>query len=358
MEETKTHRSTHPLDTTHSQRFDLSNPSDAVAFDLHLSTQGYAIVANAANAKQIQHSTNLFWDWLESTPNTTTLSRHDPSTWVSTKEHPWIPNPNNGLLSYVGQSDFCWSIRTLPVVKQAFQRIWKDSTSNNSEEMIVSFSGGCVFRPWRRNQTFLTQGEWWHLDQNGTIDGNTGKQCVQGLVSLTDATVHTGGLCVLPGSHHQFVDVCKRSPFEDGESDYMSIGRDDELLQPTASTPTVGKLICCKAGDLIVWDSRLVHCNTPASTDVVLQNLSEHPHTESEDRELIRLVGYVCMVPRNFATNAEIKQRIECYETKTQTSHWPHRHLRPIGFGTLDYDNCSAERKELIGRVSEGPNET
>ena len=35
--------------------------------------------------------------------------------------------------------------------------------------------------------------------------------CVQGLVSLLDATDQTGGLCVIPGSHKHHDELCARS---------------------------------------------------------------------------------------------------------------------------------------------------
>ena len=200
--------------------------------------------------------------------------------------------------------------------------------------------------------------QWWHLDQNGTIPNNTGKQCVQGLVSLYDATVATGGLCVIPGSHHRFAEICNRSSFRNG--DYVAVGQEDPILQPTSPNNPVGKLVCCKAGDLIVWDSRLIHCNTPAPLDYVAENLKEHPHTEEEDRELIRLVGYVCMVPRAFSTNEQVLDRQLCYETNTQTSHWPHRHIRPrrhphgsTHTKVLNYAAAPNERKDLIGKVQD-----
>ena len=142
------------MNTETAPRFDLQVQSEAIAFDKHLLAEGYAVVANAADLEQINISKSLFWNWMERTPTSTQISRHHPTTWNSTKEHPWLPNSVNGIISNIGHSDFCWSLRTLPVVKQAFQRIW-----NTSSEMIVSFDAANAFRPWRRNPSeWLTEG--------------------------------------------------------------------------------------------------------------------------------------------------------------------------------------------------------
>ena len=51
----------------------------------------------------------------------------------------------------------------------------------------------------------------------------------------------------------------------------------------------------CKAGDLVLWDSRTIHCNSPALK----------PPTTAlgyRDDELLRAVVYTCMTPQHMAT--------------------------------------------------------
>ena len=359
-----------PLDTTPSPRFDLADPIQALAFDTHLHQHGYAVVASVASNTQILRSRSLFWDALESMPPTTQISRHDPTTWYSTKEHPWLPSPRNGIVSNIGQSEFCWSLRTLPAVQHAFQRIW----NNTNEPMICSFDGGAAFRPWQRDEQWLTDGGWWHMDQNGQ---RKGKQCVQGLVSLYDANETTGGLCVIPGSHLAFEAVTARQ--SQTPMDFVPVRKGDEILNG-------GKLVVCKAGDLIVWDSRTVHCNTPASCDVVANALKnkatpqndapahlQQTQTQKKDsgatdngtdehNELIRLVAYVCMVPRSFASDKTIAMRKKAFETNTQTSHWPHHNIMarpmPDGSNRRDWDSAPANVRALVIGSKEEQKET
>ena len=78
-----------------------------------------------------------------------------------------------------------------------------------------------------------------------------GLQAVQGFVSLTDATPQTGGLCVIPGSHTSHDDLMSYAPRWD----------DDFVIVPEPEINPAcrgGKLVQCKAGDLVLWDSRTV----------------------------------------------------------------------------------------------------
>lgn len=92
-----------------------------------------------------------------------------------------------------GQADFNWYIRTRPKVRAAYEKIWK------TEDLIVSFDGFNLFRPWQLNEEWKTNNGWYHVDQTPR-KGHTGLQCIQGLVNLYDTTPETGGLTVVPDS--------------------------------------------------------------------------------------------------------------------------------------------------------------
>ena len=73
-----------------------------------------------------------------------------------------------------------WFVRTRPKVKQAFSQVW------GTDDLITSFDGCGVFRPWGFNPDWKTDGGWWHVDQNSRLSGGNGYECVQGLVNLFD----------------------------------------------------------------------------------------------------------------------------------------------------------------------------
>jgi len=116
-----------------------------------------------------------------------------------------------------------------------------------------------VFRAWYLNQAgaqkWKTLNGWYHIDQNVRTKPNL--ECIQGIVSLYDQDKSTGSTVFVPGSH-RFVHkiVPKILP----KSDFVMIEK-AEFDYPIKRKKI---LLCCKSGDLVLWDSRLIHCNSPA----------------------------------------------------------------------------------------------
>jgi ectoine hydroxylase-related dioxygenase (phytanoyl-CoA dioxygenase family) len=299
----------------------------------YLDQHGYAVVAGAADASALESGKDSFWSFWEKEKFKGALDRNDMHTWKN-----WMANVATGILissRAANHNDFLWGARTLPIVKKTFSKIWGD------DNLIVSYDAGGVFRPWKYNIQWLTNGGWWHVDQNHTKGPHRqGRVTVQGLVTYYDATPETGGLCVIPGSHLSHQEVCERAPSAKIKVDYVAIPAGDPILR--SQEPV---LVCAKAGDLILWDSRTVHCNTPAlhmgdyfnklleksttpSTDPahaqaqLVQPFVEES-MEGQPAELLRLVAYVCMVPASHASQELLHQRKQAFLHKLPTSHYP-----------------------------------
>lgn len=185
-----------------------------------------------------------------------------------------------------------------------FQKIW------NTEQLLVSFDGCSIFRDWNYKPEWKTAGAWNHVDQNPVQKPQLA--CVQGLVTLYDQNDETGGLIVYPQSHLQFTDL---SDIVKHSDDFLLVP-DNHPVMENRKTP--GKLVHAKAGDLILWDSRTIHCNTPAVTS--------RPYSPNQLVEFLRLVSYVCMMPVTSVTDQPLeefrKKRIETVENGRTTSHW------------------------------------
>jgi hypothetical protein len=70
------------------------------------------------------------------------------------------------------------------------------------------------------------------------------------------------------------------------------------------------------AGDMVLWDSRVIHCNAPPTTARPLP----------KDGSLLpprRLVAYVCMTPSSRLTPDIIGKRQEAFRRGHTSSHWP-----------------------------------
>jgi len=301
-----------PMEAAPAPRFPVAETEQWLAY---LEEHGYCVLAGVADAEEVARARALLWDFLESVPDTK-VRHDDASTWVV--EAGWLPSPSNGLLNKVGfgHSAFCWQTRLLPKVKQSFAAIW------GTGDLIVSFDGGNVFRPWAQKPEWRTEGSWWHIDQNAFLPGRDRRVSVQGLVTYTDATPETGGLCVVPGSHKQHREVCERMHSQKLPGDFVPVLEEDPVLEEG------GRLVCARAGDLLLWDSRCVHCNTPGFGPQPATPSDEGspgaPPASAEELEVLRAVGYVCMTPAAWASNEVLAARRNAFVGNAGTGHLPH----------------------------------
>jgi hypothetical protein len=343
------------VSATSDARFDINNEEEAGKMLEYLDKYGYAVVAGAASSTDIARAKDSFWTFWEKEKFKGSLDRGDMKTWNN-----WIANAATGILVSsrgANHNDFLWGARSLPMVKKTFSRIWND------DNLIVSYDSGGVFRPWKYNVQWLTNGGWWHTDQNSLRGPHRrGRVTIQGLVTYYDATAETGGLCVIPGSHLQHDELCERAPGAKMKVDWVSISAGDTVLR--SAEPT---LVCAKAGDLVLWDSRTVHCNTPAlhMTDyfdrigAVLSHgdggqapaihEDEPMPPPGQPADLLRLVAYVCMVPASHASPEILQKRKQAFLHKLPTSHYPTYEIQLLPPETVDPWTTQREVLELVG---------
>ena len=281
-------------------RFDIETEKEEIL--KHLDEFGYAVIKSVASEHEVNQGIEYLWDFLENLPECTS-KRNDSSTWDGDE---WYPSPRNGILNAMGtgQCGFAWQARLLPKVKKTFSAIWE------TDDLITSFDGVNVFRPWVKESTWKTKGGWWHVDQNGYFEDRRGRISVQGLVSYTAASKVTGGLCVLAGSHKKFTEMCLRNEIAYMEGNYLKA--DETILNDKDFEK---RLVCCDAGDLIIWDSRTVHCNTPGHDDM--------KHLQDPNK-VLRACAYVCMTPLAWASKETLEARRAAFINNESTTHWPH----------------------------------
>eukprot|EP00929_Paragymnodinium_shiwhaense_P057476 TRINITY_DN28775_c0_g1_i1.p1 TRINITY_DN28775_c0_g1~~TRINITY_DN28775_c0_g1_i1.p1 ORF type:complete len:340 (+),score=18.35 TRINITY_DN28775_c0_g1_i1:63-1022(+) len=313
----------HSYDTTESIRVAANDP----AMLEHFNQFGYAVIGDVLDNAEVAHAKSLLWEFLESPATGLGWQRGQPSTWTdeSLLTRPALHHAmSKGLFNSrgAGQSDFLWYIRTHPKVRATFESVW-DTT-----ELLSSFDGFNVFRPWHHG-FMKTEGGWFHVDQGRS---RKGFQCAQGMVALTKQDATTGGLIVVPKSHTAHEQLSEQAQ---DDTDYIEVPQ--QMLAQWKQQP---RLVTCREGDLILWDSRCVHCNAPASC------MPSSPATE-----LLRAVAYVCMTPRKLASEKDLRIRRDNYKLHVTTSHWPH--INVCGFGwaraqPLCYDEAPRERQALI----------
>jgi len=281
-------------------RFDL----DDSAWEQYFKDNGYVVIRNIIDDSKVEELRNDVYSWCENHPSSKEhFKRDNPESWRS----PFLGDPRTGIVwaSGAGQADHMWKIRGEERVQEAFKRIWK------TDRLLTSFDVFNLFRPWGYDKGWRTKGGWFHVDQNGNNPDRQGFQCVQGLVNLYDADETTGGLTVIPKSHLQFHEMFTRLKISARGGDFVPIHFMDPVLKP----PYVKKFVNAKAGDLCLWDSRTVHCNSPGITPSI---------KPVEGWRLLRICLYVCMTPFEKASKEVLNKREKAYQTYCGSSHWPH----------------------------------
>lgn len=266
----------------------------------HLNDEGYVVIANVLDSEQTAEALDLTWQFLEDLG--TGIDRNDPSTWSDDR---WPIAVHGGIIPSqgIGQSAAQWFIRSAPGVKQAFASVWDD------DDLLVSFDGMALWRPssiepeWQTNRG----GSWLHIDQHPV--GRPGFQCVQGLVNLIATSPEVGGNILIPGSHLLHDSIADRYPERLGRIhpsiDHFRYPSDDPLL--TNTPPIMAHL---DAGDLLLWDSRTIHCSSPGTTP------------DAGGPSLQRAVSLICMMPKARSNDGVIERRRQAVADRTSTTNW------------------------------------
>jgi len=292
---------------TFPPRFEASEKSEWLR---HLADEGFVVIANAASEEQAEAAYALLWDFIEASDSSRKISRTDVSTWGDSNGSRcgWPAGRSDGIIHQrgIGQSRPLWLLRSLPKLKKVFADLW------GTEQLVTSFDGAGVFRPYGHEAEWKTKkANWHHVDQAHL---KRGLHCVQGLVTLKDANERTGGLVVVPKSHRFHTDVLRNYAQGKDGWDFIAINANDRIITADGGGP---RMVCARAGDLLLWDSRTIHCNTlPLTEDVEV--LSGH--------DLIRAVAYICMTPATWCTEEVMKKRATSFARGVTTSHWPHEY--------------------------------
>ncbi|KAF9087143.1 hypothetical protein BGX27_002987 [Mortierella sp. AM989] len=327
----------------------------------YLTKEGYVAV-QVTTAQEAQARYSEFWTFLESLDSG--ISRSDPSTWD--KRSTWPQQDHGILFGYgVGQADFCWKARIEPNVIKVFSDLWNVPES----KLVTSFDGANMYpNPRYAHNTegegqdqemtpttvkiytgYETEGEdgqdvtvnvaapdqapllptsvktgedklglvhttghyrmWPHRDQRPSRQDRI---CVQGLYNmLPNTSPSDGGLVVYPRTHT--INWAERYLKAKSSDDWYVVPTDAPEVDPSKAA-----VLRTPAGCLILWDSRLIHCNRP-------------PTAEGRTRA----VSYICMLPKGNTTKSVLSQRQKLYSTFRTTTHWPY----PVNVNDEDFSS-------------------
>lgn len=303
----------------------------------------------------------------------------------------------------IGQSDFMWYLRGLPQVKAAFAALW------GTNDLLVSFDGGVTFRS--QDPTLVpSDGYWWHVDQSPRLMPKA--ECMQGILTLTASDPDVGGLVLIDASHKYFPSF-----YEDRYGDVLDLAPqslnyfaipswDPEAHKHLANHAVQPHL---EAGDLIIWDSRTLHCsrvgqNFSSNSWIMRSHLAtlglvvpqalesaqadSGPITEADTSGVRRTPGYrlakasassllrayvgagrtpeqagfggargpqrlgafITMTPRSKASAETLLKRRRAVCEGTTTTHWPHYFVDAQEHNAQNWDSMSEARRNRFQR--------
>ncbi len=254
----------------------------------HLNVYGWTVVPKELSGisdQLVESVKDRFWNYASSFPTAEgvpRLDRNNSATWIQTTAQ----KTNKGMFkNYIGHQDFMWDVRK--ACKGIFSQIYR------TQDLVTSFDGGSLTYP-IQTQTYKP---WFHHDQPRTMKDFL---CVQGVVCLTDSGPNDGGFAFMQPREHSvttFFDVyIKRHP-----SHGIMWGKVDLTDNILINVPV--RKVCARAGDVILFDSRLIHANVPS-------------------RGNYRMCTYVSYQPRSRVSAEIAAKRLNAFQEDVMTGHW------------------------------------
>ena len=286
-----------PPKVDYSKTITLPEGSNIKLTDVHkeqLRTDGYCVVDNVIQEYKVYEE--KFWDWLENLG--TGIQRRNWSTW--TKDH--APIQTRGIIEYPSlvHAEFIWEIRCHPNIRSLFAQLWNDS------DLLVGFCRARIIPP-ALVQSDEKEKTWFHVDQSSR---RRGLHCIQGVLNLTDSSEETdAGLVLIPGSHHYHNEYFKEHDIAVSREWYKHTEEDLKWFYETKQLKSIK--VNAKAGSVILWDSRTIHCNKKPSPNQV-------------DQTKAGIGVYICMTPRKWCDNEILLKKQKAFNQVAFASHWPH----------------------------------
>ena len=264
---------------------------------------GVAVVPNVLSEQEIEEMRNGMFSYLENLTQDfeVPIDRNDPKTY---KEFFKIL-PNRGMLMQywqIGHAQFVWNLRQNPKIAEIFAKIWYCKP----EELLVSFDGASFHFPPEIANRGKFREFWYHTDQSYT---RPDFECIQSWVTAYDVNEGDATLVFIEGSNRYHNDFAEEFNITN-TSDWNPLNDEDVLYYTEELGLTEAKIIC-PAGSMVFWDSRTIHCGVQSSKYRTEQNF--------------RNVVYICMTPREKATEAVLLKKQKAVSELRMTNHWAHR---------------------------------
>lgn len=263
-----------------------------------LERDGVAVISAVVAEQMVTASRDNLWESFEFVTDWK-LNRNDPSTF----KHFLDLMPMHSMLVQhfgVGHSQAAWNIRE--ATADTFAALWGEKVEN----MITSFDGVSLHLPPEETKRGFFRNVWMHTDQRSS---RSGLESFQGLVNLYDVRPGDATLRVYKGSHQFHGEFFRTFGIDTKSSDWYKL-ETEEHHRFFAERGCEAARVLANAGDLVLWDSRTMHCG--------VESLRERAEPN------YRAVVYCCMTPRSKATQKIQQRRNKMFDEGRMSTHLPH----------------------------------
>ncbi|KAK7504942.1 hypothetical protein BaRGS_00003970 [Batillaria attramentaria] len=256
-----------------------------------LKEKGYTVVEGVLTEGDCDKYRQQYLDWIRDNFDEGTF----PDTWNSL-----LKNYKSGHLAPT------WEIRLK--CKDVFAQLW------GTDRLLTSVDAIAIGRPPEEGaEEFWSEDlRWLHFDQSAQREGLHG---YQGAVYLEHVDEDDWTFEVIEGSHNLFADFWKEFPEQREESlksDFKSPRMTASNISWLSDQGCKRRRVPVPKGDLVLWDSRLVHANA-------------NPIKGRRHPDRWRWMVTVCMTPASWAKAEDMALKQKAYNEMLLTRHWPSR---------------------------------
>jgi len=300
------------------QSFSLNGGEESLRLiDVFFETYGFVVIRDVLNQEQLDNSLADIWRVIEgtdsATADTTSMIRATSSFIAADRSDPLTWTPNNGYpsMEQVGILGGQVAVQASAFENRQNENLYRVFAHLlGQKQLLVSLDRFGVIRPTKQvllkdgitRQDFpqyVTREKWMHWDMNPfklLLSQEEKDKCIkeksgadnliatnpdsffitennetlhtfrklQGFIALGDATESDGGFICVP-SFHKHIEEWARANSEYyatkfAARDFVSVPENDPLCDQGVKVPV-------RAGSLVIWDSRLPHCNFPNDSD-------------------------------------------------------------------------------------------
>ena len=267
-----------------------------------LNKYGVAIIPSLLNETEINNMNNGMWDYLEYITSNfdSPINRNNKATWKSF----YSLYPMHSMLIQhwsIGHAQHVWDLRQNPKVVDIFAKIW----DCNREDLLTSFDASSFHFPPEDTNRGYYRNPWLHCDQSFTRNNF---ECAQSWITGYDVHEDDATLLFLEKSNLYHEDFKNHFNIDKKDDWYQLKEEEIKFYKDKGCTE---KRISCPAGSMVLWDSRTIHCGSEP--------------IKGRQHKTFRNVSYICMMPRDKATKANIDKKIKAFDNLRTTTHWANR---------------------------------